>query len=261
MTSQSRPFQDATRGEWKEARERKIDLKDWDGDTVARLVQFLYTGDYQYPDLVLIPPVPEPAELIGENAKPRPQEKAPERTFDGSRRPFTPLDKCLEGLVSRVANERLTDFERLRSFDGSKSDYGDALLSHAKVYALACYKCIEGLKNLALERLLRTLLVMKAIEPGSHLLLNIVDLARYTYANTTCRVNSTEPLRKLVSQFIVLNFTSWQGEPAAGRLMCEGGDLVQDVMAGVSRRLVDLAVPQVIPERRFISGLKVVFFF
>lgn len=50
LVSQSQPFKNALAGNWKEATERKIDLNDWDGDTVGRLVEFLYRGNYQYPD-------------------------------------------------------------------------------------------------------------------------------------------------------------------------------------------------------------------
>lgn len=49
LVSQSQPFHDALVGNWKEATERKVDLHDWDGDTVGRLVEFLYRGNYGYP--------------------------------------------------------------------------------------------------------------------------------------------------------------------------------------------------------------------
>ena len=36
-------------GGWKDSAEGKIVLVDWDGDTVGRLLEWLYTGDYESP--------------------------------------------------------------------------------------------------------------------------------------------------------------------------------------------------------------------
>lgn len=163
--------------------------------------------------------------------------------------------------MSPIPNNRVWDYERLGRFSGSKCDYKVVLLSHASVYALACDKSIVALQVLALGRLLEVISTMKPIEPGSQLLPNIVDLARYTYAHTVCRAGSKEPLQKLVSQFIALNFAVWQTESTAIELMGEGGDLVKDVMVGVSRMLMSVVapevVPELVPERVFISRLNV----
>lgn len=45
LTSQLEPFRRATTGPGQESSERKIDLKDWDSGTVARLVEFFDSQD------------------------------------------------------------------------------------------------------------------------------------------------------------------------------------------------------------------------
>lgn len=42
--SQSEPFKNAITGGWSETTECKLSLHEWDGETVGRLVEFLYTG-------------------------------------------------------------------------------------------------------------------------------------------------------------------------------------------------------------------------
>lgn len=228
----------------KEATERKIDLKDWDSDTVSQMVQFLYTGDYQYPDPILISPAPEEADG---RAKPRPKGSVPE-SLRGNE-PIFPPDKFLLGLPP-APKRHLSDTERFCGSKGAKFDYGDALLSHASIYALARYKSIPALQHLSFHRLWLILSMMEPIEPGSHAGLNLVDLVRFTYTNTARPIDSKEPLRELISEFIADFFPRWQAEPAAVELMCEGGDFVRDVMAAMSRKIADdVKSPRVIPSQ------------
>lgn len=50
-------------------------------------------------------------------------------------------------------------------------------------------------------------------------------------------MRSEEPLRKLTSQFIALNFAAFQTELKAVELVAKGGDFVKDIMAKICRRI------------------------
>lgn len=241
LASQSKPFREATTGCWKEATEHRIDLKDWDSDTVARLVEFLYIRDYPYPDPTPLvskgePTNEDPDSINKDPGSGAPPAKGPTSELDHSR-PLTPFNEYLEKSLPPTKDPPATDEERLEPFDPEDYNYEEVLLAHAKVYALANYKSVDTLRALALKRLLLALWRLHPIVPASHISMNIVDLANYVYANTDDLVNSEEPLRKLTSHFIALNLAAFQTEPKAVELMAQGGDLVKDLMAKICRRI------------------------
>lgn len=122
LTSKSQPFRDAATGKWKEATERKIDLGDWDGDTVGRLVEFLYTGDYRYPNPEPRSPKPGLQESPSNREEPDSQGIAAskvsgeESSLDRNR-PLTPLSECLRNSLTPDPDNPKTDATRLENFD------------------------------------------------------------------------------------------------------------------------------------------------
>lgn len=69
LASQSKPFNDALTGEWKESQDRRIELPDWDAVTIGRMVEFLYRGSYCYPDpAALTPGDPKLLQVVGPRA-------------------------------------------------------------------------------------------------------------------------------------------------------------------------------------------------
>lgn len=243
LTSQSQPFRNAITGVWKESAERKINLEDWDEETVGRLVEFLYTGNYSYPDPEPILPGMQVSVVLDRGASqqsPRSPETIQSQGSDGGspsdqHRPLTPLDKCLPRCL---LENRKTDAERLELFLPDQYGYKEALLSHAAVYALARYKAVDSLQILALRRLTMTLSRISQILPDSGLPLGVIDLVKYVYSHTDALSSSEEPLRRLISQFAALNFPALQTGAEFVELMSEGGDFVNDLMVKVSRRLV-----------------------
>lgn len=269
LFSQSDGFLEVISSAEEEAAKGHIYLKDWDGDTVARLVQYLYTGDYHYPDPSPIPPVVDSTDAVVSPPEPEPE---PERNEVGNQlesRPLTPLKNLSidDGSIIPILSDRRSDEQRLARTKKIKCDFKEPLLLHARLYVLAKSHSIISLKALAYMRLFTTLLAMDGLEHGSHLLANIADLSRYAYENTHAPISSQEPLRKLVSQFIALNFEAWQTYPEGVRFMSQGGDLVTDVMGKVCRRLTGIPMVRHIPEvldplsralrRRYISKLQV----
>lgn len=228
LAHHSQPFKDATSGTWKESHERKILLPDWDAKTVGHLVQFLYTGDYNYPDTSACDEPETPVETE-ESVPPAPK---PNRT--GA---LTPLPECVKDALHDPHTPPTTEGAWLERVDTAKFDFEETFLTHATVYTLAQYKSIAALKSLAYGRLSRTLLKIHPLGRNPHLATNIISLATYVYANTDSLTSSEEPLRRIVSQYVALNFERWQAEPAAVHMMCTGGDFAKDVLGKICRRL------------------------
>lgn len=263
LISQSKPFEEAITGVWKEATQRKVDLGDWDGDTVGRLVEFLYTGNYTYPD-------PEPITgqkfLLATEKAASDQESASRETMHPNTpsgesqlytdRPLTPLEDCIRSSLP-PQRELQTDAAKLGGFDPTQHDYKEALLSHARVYVLAHYKSIDALCTLALRRVLITLSAINPVQPNSHISSNILHCARYIYDNTDCLTRSEEPLRRVISQFTALNLLALQTSEDFMDLMRGGGDFVSDVMPQVCRRLRFNESLLFQSEARFVSNIRV----
>lgn len=266
LASQSKPFREATTGPWTEVTERKIDLKDWDSDTVARLVEFLYIRDYTYPDP--LPLTPKTASTSGDPAAGSPSSAfvIPPNTNSepDTSRPMTPPGEWLITTTPQAsidsASGPVSDADRLNQFPPAQHEFDDVLLAHAKVYALAHYKGVDLLRTLACKRLHLVLSRLHPLQPASHIAGNIVDFVSYVYANTDTLLNSEEPLRKITAQFVALNLTAFQTEPQAVELVGRGGDFVKDLMSKVCRRLPDpdgffWSAPR--PQKGYISNIKV----
>lgn len=245
LARQSQPFADATNGLWVESTKRLINLKDWDAMTVGRLVQFLYTGDYKFT-----------ASDIQQDEE-QPASESPEVSELCAGNIMPPLGPLLGAMPMRPPS-RISDSTWLERVDTSTFDFGETLLAHAKVYSLAHYKAITPLKALAQERLSRVLIALHPMGGNPHLASNIVDLVTYVYENTDSLANSAEPLRNMVSNFVVLNFSVWQAHPAAVEMMCGGGDFVREVLAKICKRLgrpIELRVAA--PATRYIESFGV----
>lgn len=237
LTSQSTPFHLAVTGPWKEATERRILLADWDTDTVSRLVEFLYTGDYAYPN-----PIPLGDSLAPERSiapKPENTTTGPAEAELDSNRPLTPFSTCLRNHLRPNRAPRVPDVQRLGPFDPAEFDYAAVLLAHARVYVLANYKAVEYLQTLALKRVQLVLSRLQPLITDSQTTGNVAEFAEYVYANTSQLSVSEEPLRKITSLFIALNMVDFHSEGRAVALMAKGGDLVTDVMAKLRRRMLD----------------------
>lgn len=249
LAHQSQPFKEATSGVWKESTERKILLKDWDAKTVGHLVQFLYTGDYKYPD---------PSSTEAEHP-PVAEEKSVTKSSNELEirvRTLAPFLECIVGSTPERSDPRMTDSAWLDRVDTSTFDFEETLLTHAKLYTLAHYKSIAALKALAQERLSGILLKLHplACNLNPHLAMNIVNLATFVYANTDSLSNSAEPLRNILSHFVALNLATLYTNSAAAEIICRGGDFVGDVLGKLCRGRGGQIAP---PGTRFINGFNV----
>ncbi|KAL0630922.1 hypothetical protein Q9L58_010225 [Maublancomyces gigas] len=111
----SQPFNDAISGPWTESHEHKILLQDWDEATVGRLVQFLYTGDYRYPDGS--PSSEKPLTDVGETGE---VPSAPDVRRNGA---LTPFAECIHGTVWEHYSLPMTDAGWLESVDTAEFNF------------------------------------------------------------------------------------------------------------------------------------------
>ena len=74
------------------------------------------------------------------------------------------------------------------------------------MYAFAHCHLISKLKRFALQRLNQVLISIDCTQ--AYAILDIAQLVHHIYDNTTVRESQEEPTRKLVSQFIALNYTN-----------------------------------------------------
>lgn len=231
--------------------DRKIDLKEWDGDTVGRFVEFLYVGHYDFPDPT--PPLVGPESIVSDDGAAQQDLNTPEtaqsvvsETAQSDKtetiqpespvgpRPLTPLSQFDLQPKSDVG-----EYLRPWPFDPALYDFGEVLLAHAKVYFLAQDQEVDALRRLAYQHLLLALKDIGSVEPSWQVAVNIVDLLRYSYSHMVSSGSSEEPLQNLVSQFAALNFPALQGRNEMTLLIKEGGQLASDLMDKVCRRLVN----------------------
>lgn len=238
--------------------ERELDIGNWGSETLGRFVEFVYTGDYHCPDPA---PLDTPATTpeggsvsgsIGEEedvaAVPPSTESAQDSEAGELKQKFwlpQPQVQLLRGLapLSEIFAPDILNPQRklsaaeifaTKDFHPAEHDFEEVFLAHAKVYTIARTFEIEALCILALQRLLRTLVNIGPVPPGSALVGNFVELARYAYATM---LGTQDPFRNLISQFAALNFTSMQTQ-AMRELMKGGGDFASDLMEKVNVTLV-----------------------
>lgn len=233
----SKPFRDETSGAWTDPQPRKIRLKGWDESTVGQLVQFLYTGDYRYPSPGATEtrdpePIPSGSESDNDSRSSRPSTPAVRQRTE-----LTPFHQCVRDISWKDTEPLPTDAEWLATVDAVQFDFEKTLLAHAAVYALASNKAITPLKGLAHGRLSHTLLKLHPFGRNRHLPGGIARLAKFAYANTHPGLDTEEPLRRIVSQYVALNFAAWQAHPVAVKMMCAGGDFVKDGLEKICIRL------------------------
>ena len=251
---------------------------DWDPETVGRLLEWLYSGDYESPYPTKVPqpgaevlevPVPETSVPSNSNAKEGSQSTPKSESAKGSQRPLIPLAKY--PFNETDPELRPCDAEAFKQwvlkFPHSPCvlDFQASLLTHAKLYALADYMLLPTLKAQSFQRLKALLLFISAPTYSSAantatlslpvtntpVIGNIVALVRYVYANTTRLESEDEPLRGLISTFIALHYDQFDDEGGeVSELVKQGGDFVVDLHDKVRRNVIALKQEVVLLETK-----------
>lgn len=254
-------------GRWKDSTEHKILLEDWDPQTVGRLLEWLYTGDYESPFPAEAPqPKAENLEVPAQNTSvhPNPDAKVPQsspknESAKGSQRPLMsladiPFNKAEPELRPSNA-EAFKQWASKYPHSPCVLNFEAALLTHARLYALADYMLLPALQAQIFQRLkalfsfistaaytsssgVATLSLPLANTP---VIGNIITLIQYVYANTTRLESEDEPLRELISTFVALHYDQFDDEGGEVlEFMAQGGDFQGDVHDKVRRNEIAL---------------------
>ncbi|KAL1956660.1 hypothetical protein VTO42DRAFT_6910 [Malbranchea cinnamomea] len=214
-------------------------LKDIDGETFARVAQYLYTYDYAEPE-----PKVEETHLKSEDVGSDPVDAWSSAAWSlGHFTPESSSAKNDTGLVpvpdawSDFLSKRFScvnPFQSLHRAQKNKDeDYRPVFLGHAKVYVFAKNYDIDGLSILALKKIHNILC-------GFHLyperVGDIVELSKF--ADENAKGSPTEPLRELVLEYMACKIEHIVDRPEIKLLFSKGPrSLMADLFRLMAARL------------------------
>lgn len=146
--------------------------------------------------------------------------------------PLTPINSCLAVGLPEECQTREAGIFAQNQFPHSSHRYDQVLLAHARLYTFSVYHQIKSLQDLSLQRLTQVLARIDCSQPSAAS--EIATLVQHVYRDTLPAIYSKDAARKLVSQFVAMNFD----ELVHGQfetLLEEGGDFVLDLSRKVSR--------------------------
>lgn len=184
------------------------------------------------------------------------KQKQSRRSQSSQIRPLTPIgsfDYEVAKNPVKPTQEKKHDLWNLHSSKSAhRLDYETTLLAHAKLYTMAnCFLLVE-LKNLALQQLQICLMSLDNPSPDSPIVSNITTLIQYVYANTVRLKKKEEPMRKLVTTYVACQITALRGNEFM-KLLIEGGDIVEDVVTKLRRRIVSYEAETDSQKKNFAS--------
>ncbi|OAL39581.1 hypothetical protein AYO20_00978 [Fonsecaea nubica] len=253
-------------GGMKEAQNRYALLKDTDEETFVRVIQFAYTGDYAVaePKSDSVPstadndddipappaeepvscddaPTAEPAQSLGfwgescsykkKSKKGRKNNAFYSETFEdtGSPNPFengrSKGEKAWDSFKTKAHLKGIMCWDPEVNED-QHQDYTSVFLCHAKLYVFADQYFIEPLQELVLQKLRLTLSRFKLHQQRVG---DVVELLKYTYANTPCRDPKIDQLRDLISDYLVCHIEKIVHHVEFIKLL-DNGDVTKDFL-------------------------------
>lgn len=129
---------------------------------------------------------------------------------------------------------------RLRGYS-QHLDYGVTLMTHATLYVVACEKNLIELKNMAWQRLRSLLIAIGGPVAGKPIVGNLVALSQYAYQETGVSELPQDPLRDLLTSYVAIHFTKFQGPEVDGLFSSQATDdrdFVVEVMIKVRHRML-----------------------
>jgi len=155
------------------------------------------------------------------------------------RTPQQDLRKTLEKLRFDVPSKWVEDVCHVRDNTNDEEDYTSVFLGHAELYVFADKWGVLDLKMQTLTKLHLTLTSFKLFEARRR---DVVELLRFVYDNENTRdrgddAGTGDELRTLVMLYTGCEFENLMKCSDFMELMGEGGELVQDLMKMLLRRL------------------------
>ncbi|GKZ32509.1 hypothetical protein AbraIFM66950_001978 [Aspergillus brasiliensis] len=234
-------------GPWKQnGDDSPIDWSDFDEQTVECVLSYLYTQDYYVRQSGH---VPDDSREEGDDSKGATgmepfvsSDAVPSTTFQsvpGDRkplnRPLTPLSQCLEvGLPADNNHTAAGACTYHQASQNPNDSLAAEIMVHAKVYCFAHRYCVRELEAFALQRLTKVLITINA--ETETVFPYLTDAIRVVYDSTPSAGLQDNPARKLLSQYVALNYTMLQSE-SLDQLMAEGGEFIVDLSHKMARRL------------------------
>jgi hypothetical protein len=236
-------------GPWKSTGDDAINWTDFDSQTIECVLHYLYTGDYHVPKSVEEMPTsnreaeeicleqPEGA-IRTEEQLPTDETSSPSLTPSPDQsalgRPLTPISKCLEVGLPEERLRTAAGVVAEKEFKDHDHTVGMSVLVHAKVYSFAHCHFFSDLANFALQRLTQILIVSPC--KRNSLFPYLANAIRHIYDTTPRRETQDDPARRLLSQYVALNYTELTGEELDA-LADEGGEFMVDVNSKLARRI------------------------
>ncbi|GMG04758.1 unnamed protein product [Aspergillus oryzae] len=209
-------------GPWKEnGADGPIDWTDFDEETVGQAWLCKLSQSWLIQSTARIEPISLKAGSV----------PADEPTFQ---RPLTPLSQCLRIGLPAETIETAAGGLTQRKLENSDDGPAVEIVLHAKVYCFAHRFLISDLESFALQRLTQVLI---AVDPRKdNLFPYLADAVRVIYNSTPGALVQVNPARKLLSQYVALNYTLLANEQLV-RLLDEGGEFLADLSQKLARRL------------------------
>jgi hypothetical protein len=154
-------------------------------------------------------------------------------------RPLTPISDCLEVGFPAESIRTAAGIVAETDFIRQKHIIGMSILAHAKIYSFASRHFFSDLAKFALQRLSQ-ILNLAPCEYDS-LFPELADAIRHIYDTTPGPELQQDPARKLLSQYVALNYTKLVGEDL-DTLAREGKELMVDVSNKLVRLLATTSV-------------------
>lgn len=215
---------------WKEAKDKSVELHTWDMDTVTKMVQWLYTDDYDNPlPKTFIPETDEsrskgmtdPTCMIIPTPVPTGEVALREAEANLSK-------------ISQDGNGCLA-FNKMHIQDVKPQA---SLMNQAKVYAIAEYAQLPGLTRLASERFYILLDYIGRCTITEMVAEDMVDIVQYVNAHTRARTGSKleqeDVLRKHILSFVGAYVKYFKG-PKSLAMIWTGGDLAADIWSKTTK--------------------------
>jgi hypothetical protein len=211
-------FKAAFSGGFKEAEEKTVKLEE-DSETIARLIEYLYTGDY---------PIPEPIAKIDEDKGEESSQSSSLEANDVTR-PEADLSNANNGWSIYLEQSTPTNpaTENLK--------YIGVFLCHVKLYGAAKRLGFEALVKLCLTRFLNELKTFHSLAE-THVS-DVTELVDYVYS--TEEFIKKDPIRVLTVRFVSENFADMRRSKEYNLLedlIANGGCFARELL-----RLVDIS--------------------
>jgi hypothetical protein len=253
-------------GHMMKAEEKQTFISNVDKDTFARFAEFIYGGDYNVAEALIVldnldterrrsesdsprpleidveeipdPPSPEDAAdppPLDENdwSPPRNSKKKRKRGIQiPVRNRLPPFADFSLPAVDNVSFPEIHDHEAV-SDTGLMYDYAEALC-HVQLYVFAEKYQINDLKDLVIRKLHKALMdtAFHPLRVGE-----FVELIQLAYENTPDLKSKEEPLRNLLAHYAAWNFEELAPTSAFQDLLIAGGTFVNDLCQKICRRL------------------------